>query len=243
MSQSSISNTDRKSTRRRLLLWLVSASVITVLLWGLLLFFGWRVFRQSGLQVAGSDAKPEAVSKSSPAVTVSETASVDATTPAELNPPPLPPLPDIFISDLKPLRFSSGWGQSGVNQSVIGNPLTIEGKTYEHGLGTHANGEAVFDIPAAARRFVAVVGLDDEVADDQWRRGSVSFAISVHVNELSEPPVLLGKSPVLSSKTVRSWAFDVELESRFKRIVLVVSDGGDDMDCDHADWVNAGFLR
>jgi hypothetical protein len=63
------------------------------------------------------------------------------------------------------------------------------------------------------------------------------------LNEIGKPPVLLGKSPVLSSKTVRSWAFDVELESRFKRIVLVVSDGGDDIDCDHADWVNAGFLK
>jgi serine/threonine protein kinase len=164
-------------------------------------------------------------------------------TPAELNPPPLPPLPAIFISDLPPLRFVSGYGQSGINQSVEGNPLTVGGQTYEHGLGTHANGEAIFTIPVGARRFVSVVGLDDEVSNDEWGRGSVIFEVYGEADEPGKAPVLLGKSPVLSPKTIRFWAFDLELESRLTRIDLVVSDAGDDNECDHADWVNTGFLK
>jgi len=238
-----INRQSHRPHERLLPLWPVAASVIAALLIGLLLFLGWRLFRESRRQVAGPDATPEEVSKSPPASTASETASVDVTTPAESKPPPQPPLPDIYISDLKPLKFSSGWGRSGINQSVVGNPLTVGGNTYEHGLGTHATGEAIFDIPAEARRFVALVGLDDEVVDDQWRRGSVCFEVYGEVNETGEAPVLLSQSPVLSSKTIRVWAFDLELESRFKRVQLVVSDAGDGSECDHADWVNAGFLK
>jgi len=47
----------------------------------------------------------------------------------------------------------------------------------------------------------------------------------------------------LCPKTARCWAFDLDLESRFARLQLIVSDAGDGIDCDHADWVNAGFLK
>jgi hypothetical protein len=39
-----------------------------------------------------------------------------------------------------------------------------------------------------------------------------------------------------------SWAFDVRLDSRLKELRLVVTDAGDGIACDHADWVDAGFL-
>ena len=173
--------------------------------------------------------------------TVSEPASVEVATPAELKPPPLPPLPEIFISDLKPLASTTGWGQPGINKSVEGKPLTVGGKTYQRGLGTHANGLAVFGVPAGARRFVAVVGLDDEKQDDP--RSSVIFETYGDVKEMGELPVMLARSPILSSKTVRFWTFDLKLNSRFKELRLVVTDAGDGMAADHADWVNAGFVK
>jgi hypothetical protein len=59
---------------------------------------------------------------------------------------------------------------------------------------------------------------------------------------MGEPPVLIAKSPRLCAKTVRAWSFDVELSSRFKELRLVVTDAGDGIAADHADWVEAGFL-
>jgi hypothetical protein len=171
----------------------------------------------------------------------SEAVSVEVTTPAELKPPPAPRLPDIFISDLKPLSSKCGWGQLRVNKSVENKPLTVGGKTYERGLGVHANALTVFAVPGGARRFVAVVGLDDEKQDDP--RSSVTFEVHGDVKEMGEPPVLLAKSPVLSSKTIRSWAFDVELNPRFKELRLIITDAADGIASDHADWVNAGFCR
>ncbi|MHB1035039.1 MAG: NPCBM/NEW2 domain-containing protein [Pirellulales bacterium] len=167
-------------------------------------------------------------------------AAVEVSTPAELVCPPAPPAPDVYLSDLKPLRATQGWGKLAINRSVEGKPLAVEGKRYRRGLGTHAAAVLIYQIPAGARRFVSVVGLDDEKRDDP--RPSVTFAVYGDVKEMGESPVLLAKSPVLSAKTIRSWAFDVPLDSRLKELQLVVTDAGDGIAADHADWVNAGFM-
>jgi hypothetical protein len=215
---------DSKAKHRQLLFWAISASILATLFMattlGLLLLLSHSV-SEGGLTKSARASR-----------------RTDVTIPER---PPTPPLPDIYVSDLEPLRFESSWGVSGVDKTVIGNPLIVEGKTYERGLGTHANGQAIFEIPAGVHRFVAVVGLDDEVLDDEFARGSVCFEVYAWVHETS--PVLLGKSPLLSPKTVCSWALDLKLDSRFKQIGLVVADAEDGNECDHADWVNAGFLK
>ena len=83
-------------------------------------------------------------------------------------------------------------------------------------------------------------GLDDEKRDDP--RSSVTFEIYGDVKEMGEQPVLLGQSPVLSSKTVRAWSFQVDLNTRFKELRIVVTDAGDGIASDHADLVEAGFV-
>jgi hypothetical protein len=154
--------------------------------------------------------------------------------------PPTPPAPNIYLDTLKPVSESNGWGKLGVNKSVAGKPLTVDGKHYEHGLGCHANALVVYKIPEGAKRFVAVVGLDDDKKDDE--RASVKFEVYGDVKEMGEAPELLAKSPVLSSKTFRSWAFNIEFTERHKELRLVVTDAGDGNKADHADWVDAGFV-
>lgn len=171
--------------------------------------------------------------------TASPPAAVEIATPAELKRPPTPPLPDVRLSDLKPLVAKVGYGKLGVNKSIEGKPLTIEGKKYQYGLGTHANALLVYAIPSGAARFVAVVGLDDEKRSDP--RASVICEVYGDVKEMGEPPALLGRSPTLSGTTIRSWTFDLPLNSRMKELRLVVTDAGDGIACDHADWVDAGF--
>ena len=166
--------------------------------------------------------------------------SVEATMPAEIKRPPLPPPPDVQLVDLKPAALKNGYGKPGINKSVMGLPLRIEGKQYERGLGLHAHALAVYKIPAGAQQFVAVVGLDDEKRDDP--RSSVAFEIYGDVKEMGEQPVLLGRSPVLSSKTVRSWSFQLDLDARLKELRIVVTDAGDGIASDHADLVEAGFV-
>ena len=170
----------------------------------------------------------------------SEPAIVEVSTPAELKRPPTPPAPDVHLADLRPLLSNNGWGRLGIDRSIEGKPLTIEGQRYPRGLGAHAKALLVYKIPAGAKRFVAVVGLDDEKRNDP--RSSVTFEVYGDVKEMGEPPTLLAKTSALSSKTIRSWAFNVELNARFKELRLVVTDAGDGIASDHADWVDAGFV-
>ena len=167
-----------------------------------------------------------------------EAASLEVSTPAELK-PPATVRPDIYLGDLKPVSVKTGGGTVGYDKNASGKPLSVAGKKYAKGLGLHANALAVYTIPTGTSRFVSVVGIDD----DELRNthSSVVFEVYGDVREMGEPPLLVGQSPVLSSKTIRNWAFNIELNSRFKELRLMVTDAGDGNNGDHADWVDAGF--
>ncbi len=170
----------------------------------------------------------------SPAVTVE---IITSQTPER---PATPPAPTIHLGDLKATQVKNGWGEPVPNKSIGGGPLLIDGKTYAKGIGAHANAISVYPIPKDARRFVAVVGIDDSQKTDP--RSSVVFLVFGDVKEMGEKPVLIAKSPVLSDMSLRTWAFNLELNTRFKELHLVVTDAGDGNAADHADWVDAGFI-
>ena len=172
----------------------------------------------------------------------SKPAEISVTTREKPERPPLPPKPEVYISSLKPVQTKNGWGGAvRTNKSIQDKPLTLEGKKYNDGMGVHANALLVYKVPKGSKRFVALVGLDDEQKHDP--RATVVFEVYGDVKEMGEPPVLLGKSPVLSDATLRTWCFDVELSDRHREVRLVVADAGDGHACDHADWVNSGFLK
>lgn len=54
-------------------------------------------------------------------------------------------------------------GSGGVkkNQSNVGKPLLVDGRTYSKGLGTHAYSMIHYDLPPGVARFTAEVAIDD----------------------------------------------------------------------------------
>jgi len=154
--------------------------------------------------------------------------------------PPIPPLPTVYLDATNTKFVENTSGQAQFGKSYTGNKLSLDGKTYNNGIGTHANALAVATIPQNACRFVAVVGIDDPARKDD--RSSVAFEVYGDVKEMGEKPVLLAQSPVLSPKELGSWNFNVELNARFKEVRLVVTDGGNGIASDHADLVNVGFV-
>ena len=147
--------------------------------------------------------------------------------------PPMPPKPHVHLSDLTPEKAINGWGGPvKKNRSTSGRPLRIAGKTYAKGMGVHANAELVYRLRPEYKRFVALVALDDAKADDP--RASVTFEVHVDGRRL-------GLWVVKKPGVVRP--FNVALPPGAKKIRLVVTDAGDGIACDHADWVDAGFLR
>ena len=122
--------------------------------------------------------------------------------------------------------IEQGWGEPHANQSVDGHPMMLDGKRFEHGVGTHANSTFRIALGGKAERFTATVGVDDEVD----KKGSVVFKVTGDGKTLWESGVLRGGDP----------AKDVSVAlNGVKVLVLTVGDAGDDMNYDHADWADA----
>lgn len=167
--------------------------------------------------------------------------SIEVTPEITLKAPPIPPLPTVYLDATNTKFVENTSGQAQFGKSYTNNKLSLDGKAYDNGIGTHAKALAVATIPKNASRFVAMVGIDDAKRGDE--RSSVMFEVYGDVKEMGEPPVLIAQSPVLSSKTVLTWNFNIELNTRFKELRLVITDAGDGVTSDHANWVNVGFVE
>ena len=122
--------------------------------------------------------------------------------------------------------MTEGYGTAAAGRSIDGHPLTLGGTVYPHGIGTHAVSEFTVDLHGSATRFTAMVGVDDETHTS----GSVVFSVSVDGTTRAQTGVLHGgdKPQLLSVDLVGA-----------KRMTLRVSDGGDGITYDHADWAGA----
>ncbi|NQT83038.1 NPCBM/NEW2 domain-containing protein [bacterium] len=144
-------------------------------------------------------------------------------------PPPRPPLPEVSLSELKPVRATQGWGALQINANCTGKRIIIEGEVFKRGLGTHAVSEIVYKLEPRFARFVAVCGLDDSAGSN----GSIRFRVLLDGKELL-------RSPLITSGERKAYV-DVPIEGG-KELTLVVDDADDGIDFDHADWAEAGFV-
>jgi alpha-galactosidase len=158
----------------------------------------------------------------------------------------------IKLTDRKYLHGTCGWGSIGVNRNLEGNSLSINGQKYDNGYAVHANSILLFDIPENAVRFTALVGLDNSGTDqgskssvefmvfdgdptmreettDQWSGGNVTIKI--------DPGKQAACSGFISRTTAQTRDMEADIEGA-EKLYLVVTNGGDGLSYDHADWAN-----
>ncbi len=133
--------------------------------------------------------------------------------------------PGFPLDELDLAGFTQGWGQPQARKSVDGNPLSIGGKRFDRGIGSHANADWILDLNGKALRFTAWVGHDDEKKDC----GSEIFEIRVDGATRFSSGVMRPGDP---AKRI-----EVDLKGA-KRLRLIQRDAGDGMDCDHGDWAD-----
>ena len=119
-----------------------------------------------------------------------------------------------------------GYGSPNAGKSIDGHPLTLGGVVYPHGIGTHAESVFVINLHGGATHFDATVGVDDETG----HQGSVAFSVRVDGKTLAQTGVLHGGDA--------PQPISVDLTGA-QRMTLIVSDGGDGITYDHADWAGA----
>ncbi|MGX9885637.1 NPCBM/NEW2 domain-containing protein [Streptomyces sp. NPDC002276] len=143
-----------------------------------------------------------------------------------------PPAGTSYLGDLPWMSTANGWGpverntSNGESAAGDGNPLTLGGVVYAKGLGVHAESEVDYYTGKTCEKVTADVGVDDEkgangtVAFEIWADGTKVASTGVLTNAMPAQPVT---ADVTGAQVVR----------------LVVTDGGDGIDSDHADWANA----
>ena len=133
----------------------------------------------------------------------------------------------LYLDTLDLAGISQDWGKPGARKSVDGNPLRIGGRAFERGVGTHATSEFVIDLKGVATRLEAWVGVDAEVGESP---ASVVFEVYVDGARKFQSGVM---RPHDEARRV-----EVDLVDR-NLLELVVTEAGDTIDYDHADWADA----
>lgn len=149
--------------------------------------------------------------------------------------PPPAPVQTSYLSDLEWVSTTNGWGpverdrSNGETGPTDGRPIRIGGQAYARGLGVHAPSRVTYYLGGRCSTFRAVVGVDDEVGD----QGSVVFQVWADGVKVYDSGMITGRLP----------GREVEVDIRgVEELTLVVTDGGDNKDFDHADWANAEVI-
>jgi parallel beta-helix repeat protein len=137
-----------------------------------------------------------------------------------------------YLSDESFNQVMNGWGPAEANRSNgesgsnDGRTITLDGVSYQKGIGVHSDSQLYFTLNGQCTTFNAVIGLDDEVGGN----GSVYFQVYVDGQMRYMSPLMTGSSP----------AQNVQVDiSGGTTIALYVHNGWDGYAYDHADWADA----
>ena len=158
----------------------------------------------------------------------------------------------VKLTDVQYLRGTVGWGSIHKNQNLNGGTLSINGTTYDNGYAVHANSILLFDLPEGAETFTALAGIDN-TGSDQGSKSSVEFMVFNYdptvrtetTDQWSGGNVTInidpGKQAACSGFISRTTSQTRDIEADItgaEKLYLVVTNGGDGLDYDHADWAN-----
>jgi alpha-galactosidase len=135
------------------------------------------------------------------------------------------------LEDLPLSGLRQDWGTPSAGKSVEGNQISIGGRTFDHGVGTHAASTWWINLNGTAQRFTASVGVDDEVRiDPQSVNAAVEFKL------IGDHQTLFSSGEMHAGDPAR--AIDIGLTG-VHALVLQVDSLGPSIDYAHADWGNA----
>lgn len=129
----------------------------------------------------------------------------------------------IALNRIHPYSAHQDYGTLNIDKSVNGTMLTVAGRRFADGLGTHANSQIDYMIPNTSQEFSFIVGIDDEIES-----ASVKFSVWGDDKLLWESKPYYG-----AEKDLVPIKLPVE---NIEKLSLRVSDMGN-ANNDHADWI------
>ncbi len=132
----------------------------------------------------------------------------------------------VWLDKLELEHIRQGFGKPGKKTSVDGNPLSIAGNKYRRGVGTHSISEWYIKLDKKGQTFHSQVGIDDEVKG----KGSAEFLVVGDGRILARSGIIRGG---IKAETLECSVAGID------DLFLIVTDAGDTMEMDHANWCNA----
>ncbi|MEV0097209.1 NPCBM/NEW2 domain-containing protein [Streptomyces sp. NPDC050738] len=203
-----------------------SATSKTVLPTGTALTTKWKVTAPAGTAVGAYDFTLSAAYRSPAGVRVKSRLPFQGSVVVP------PPAGSSYLGDLPWMSSSNGWGpverntSNGESAAGDGKPITLGGTVYAKGIGAHADSSIEYYTGGRCSSVSAQVGVDDEKS----AKGTVTFEIWADGKKVAATGVLTTAMPA------QPLSADV---SGAQVVRLVVTDGGDGNDSDHADWADA----
>lgn len=143
----------------------------------------------------------------------------------------------VYLTDITWHQVANGWGNAEANRSngekgdSDGNTITLNGTTYEKGIGAHAASEITVDLTGDTySKFQSDIGIDDEVGT----KGSIVFQVWLDGAKTYESATLTGATDPVS--------VDVDVTGK-STLKLVITDAGDGNAYDHGDWAGARLIK
>lgn len=96
---------------------------------------------------------------------------------------------DGSVKDFTALNWKeakTGYGKINKGKNVMGGVLTVAGKTYEKGIGTHAPSNLEYALPDGADRFQVLLAIDDGGMSRDGKPSSASMRFRIYTQK---PPV------------------------------------------------------
>ena len=141
----------------------------------------------------------------------------------------------IRLSSLEIEKTKCGWENHTPkkDKSIDGNDITVGGKVYESGVGTHGPSQIIIKLNGSVTDFYTVLGVDDEVKE----AGNFDYHVYVKAEGGATEDVAKGTINRFSNQSVDIHADNL---SGWKYLYLETSNGNDGTNtCDHVDWANA----
>ena len=136
------------------------------------------------------------------------------------------------LSSLNWTSATTGYGTIQKNLSISGNTITLRGKTYTSGIGTHAASTITYNLGGKYNVFNSDVGIDDEVGVNSG--AAVQFQVYGDGVLLFDSGILNRSSPITSVSVSVAGV---------QTLTLVATNGvPNNIDYDHSDFAGATLV-
>ncbi len=140
-----------------------------------------------------------------------------------------------WLSAMQPISFqhtpmlSLGWDHVN-DRNVLGKPMVVAGKRYEHGVGVHSRSSLIYDLQGKYATFVTAMGIDDDSGD--------RADVSVHI--LVDGKRRFDKQHIKPGALIGPIRTDV---AKAKRLELIVDYGANGDIQDRFNWIEPALVR